>query len=95
MLFRSVTTSIDFLEFTNTFNITVNFGVGNFTNGEIVTDSITGATGIVTSFSGNVLVVENADGIFRGGDILIGGTSGVFRTITNVAGVYPPFLLDP
>ena len=91
----TVTTSIDFLEFTNTFNITVNSGVGNFTNGEIVTDSMTGATGIVTSFSGNVVVVENADGIFRGGDTLVGGTSGTSRSITNVVGVYPPFLLDP
>jgi hypothetical protein len=91
----TVTTSIDFLEFTNTFNITVNSGVGIFANGEIVTDSMTGATGIVTSFSGNVVVVENADGIFRGGDTLVGGTSGVSRSITNVVGVYPPFLLDP
>ena len=91
----TVTTSIDFLEFTNTFNITVNSGVGIFANGEIVTDSTTGATGIVTSFSGNVVTVDNADGIFRGGHTLVGGTSGVSRSITNVAGVYPPFLLDP
>jgi hypothetical protein len=89
----TVTTSIDFMEQTDSYTLTVNSGTGNFSNGETITDTMTGTTAIVQSFSGNVLQVNSATGIFRGGDTIVGGTSGTSRSITNVVEINIPFLL--
>jgi hypothetical protein len=89
----TVTTSIDFMEQTDSYTLTVNSGTGNFSNGETITDTTTGTTAIVQSFSGNILQVNSATGIFRGGDTIVGGTSGTSRSIATAVEINIPFLL--
>jgi hypothetical protein len=91
----TVTTSIDFIESSDKFNLTMQSGTGSYVAGETVTDSSTGTTAKVTSFTNNVLAVAYADGVFHIGDTIVGGTSGCSRTVGSVEQVVVLSPLDP
>ena len=59
-----------------TTSVTYDNGSGAFTVGEIITDNVTGSTGVVVSDSGTVLVLEDVTGPFNDNDDIVGGTSG-------------------
>ncbi len=55
--------------------VTYDNGSGAFTVAETVTDNVTGATGVVVSDSGTVLVLSDVTGQFNDDDDIEGGTS--------------------
>lgn len=64
-------------------------GAPTFALGETITDSTTGTTARVVSYNGGVLTVDRADGIFRNGDLISGGTSGAVATIQTTVAIHP------
>lgn len=65
-----------------------NLAVGVFAFGETVTDTITGATGVVVSDNGaDTLILKDVTGDFNDNDTLEGGTSGTTADV-NGATVY-------
>jgi len=86
-------TSIDFIEQTELFTLTVQPGSGLYALGETITDSITATTGVITAITGNTISVNSATGIFRVGANLVGNTSGTSRAIATVTEVNITFLL--
>lgn len=66
------------------FNITYNTLVGGpYTVGEIVTGATSGATGIVVSDSGTVVVLNSVVGIFMPGETITGGSSGTTANVVS------------
>lgn len=70
---------------------TIDMGVGSFVAGKFVTDSVTGATGIVVSFvSDTSMVIDNLSGVFAVGSTLTmqdtegGDDSGPTTQITSI-----------
>lgn len=70
-----------------TTSVTYDNLVGTFTVGEIVEDSSTGATGVVVTDSGTVLVLNNVTGQFNDNDTISGATSAATADV-NGATVY-------
>jgi hypothetical protein len=61
-----------------------------YTVGELVTDTTTATTARVKSFNNGILTIDDANGIFRIGNTIVGATSGCSRTISGMeAIVYP------
>jgi apolipoprotein N-acyltransferase len=79
--------SVEFLTTTQEVRITVVAGTGSFVVGERVTDSSTGTTARVKSFSNGILLVDTADGVFRVGDLVVGQTSGCSRAVAATQGI--------
>lgn len=90
-----VITSVEFLNASDKFSLTMQAGSGTYLAGETITDTATGTTAKVTSFSNNVLVVSFADGVFHIGNTVVGTTSACSRTIGSVTQLITPSPLDP
>ena len=54
----------------------------NFTVGETLTGSTSGATAKITSASSNTFVVEKVNGTFQASEVITGGQSGLSATLT-------------
>lgn len=66
--------------FAPTKNIAVSGGSGTFTWGEVVTESVSGATGTFNRITSNVMYLAPLTGTFTGGQTLTGATSGATKT---------------
>lgn len=89
------TTAINFISMTDTYNLHVQSGTGEYTVGETVNDPGTGTTAVVVSFANNILTVNSATGVFHIGDTVTGESSTCSRAISAVEAIVQPFLLDP
>lgn len=73
------TAEITFVTYTGTFKI-----------GETITGGTSGATGIISSISGNSLTLETLIGAFQIGETVTGGTSGATAVILTYRVIPPP-----
>lgn len=84
-----VVQAVSFFEDTTSFYLTMAAGTGNsFQANEVISGNISGTTAKAVSFINNVLLVRQADGYFRAGEIITGASSTASRTLNGISPTY-------
>jgi hypothetical protein len=86
----TVHVAFNFIDSAESYRLAMAAGNSVYTVGELVTDTTTATTARVKSFNNGILTIDDANGIFRIGNTIVGATSGCSRTISGIeAIVYP------